>query len=96
MSEHSAPYGDYTPGPPPSITTRVDALEQRLAAIETAYEQHKGVISALVNTLDSFRYSVDGRLTAINQQLAAIQQSNQVLVELITSRLPPPAKDSAE
>lgn len=93
MSETPQSYSTGDPVPP-TIPDRVEELEQQYYAIMTALTQHTNSIAALVNLMDRFRFSVDSRLTQINQQLAEVQQSNRVIIDLINTRLPPP--DSKE
>ena len=52
--------------------------------------QNANAIAALVNVIDRLRTDVDARLTAVEKQLTALNESNQLLTELITTRLPPP------
>lgn len=95
MSEQSGTYGNVPPVPP--LTTRVETLERRISQIADAQTQNTSAIGALINSIDSLRASVDirltaveGRLTAMEKHLVALNQSNQLLAELITSRLPAP------
>ncbi len=90
MSEQPASYGDHPIAPP--IPARVDTLEHQMA-------QNTSAIIALVNAIDRLRtdmdhrfVGVDTRLTAIERQLEVIHQSNQLLAELLSTRLPPPPK----
>lgn len=81
MSEQSTPYGE-RPAPAP-LLTRVDALER-------VTEQNASAIAGLINSVDRMRVSFDSRLTAIESQLAALNESNKLLAELIIKRLPDP------
>jgi hypothetical protein len=91
MSEQPAPYGDH-PVPAPLIT-RVERVERDLVRIADIQAQNVNAIAGLVNAVDQMRSTFDSRLAAIETQLSAIHQSNQLLIELLTSRLPPPAKE---
>jgi hypothetical protein len=51
-------------------------------------EQNTQAIGALIRAVDSQRVSTDNRLSAVEKQLAALVESNKLLAELITSRLP--------
>jgi hypothetical protein len=82
MSEQPTPYGDVPPVPAP-IIARVDAVEHQIA-------QNANAIAALVNAVDHMRSSFDGRLAAIESQLAALNENNKLLAELIITRLPDP------
>lgn len=81
MSEQPASYGDH-PVPAP-LVSRVDAVERQIA-------QNASAIAGLINAVDGLRASVDSRMTAMEKQLAALNQSNLLLIELINSRLPAP------
>lgn len=98
MSEQPAQYGNVPPAP--SLVSRVDALERNLLLITDTQQQNTNAISALIHAIDGLRASVDvrllavdGRLTAMEKQLVAINQSNQLLAELIATRLPAPTKE---
>lgn len=90
MSETPTPYGS-------SITQRVEAVEQQITHIADMQEQNTNAISALIHAVDQLRSGVDAhfiaveaRLAGMENQLAALNRSNQLLAELLTSRLPPP------
>jgi hypothetical protein len=96
MSETPAPYGDY----PQPIIARVDTLERQLAQVIDMQSQNANAVIALVNAIDRMRtrgddrfMAVESRLVAMENQLAALNRSNQLIAELIATRLPPKASE---
>jgi hypothetical protein len=89
MSEQPAQYGNVPPVPP--LVSRVEAVERQIALIADIQEKNTTAIAALVNSVDRMRASSDSRLAAIERGLTALNESNRLLADLITSRLPPPA-----
>lgn len=94
MSETPAPYGS------PSITQRMEMVEQQIVRVTDVQTQNANAIVALVDAIDRLRAGVDdhfvaveARLNGVEAQLAALNRSNQLLAELITARLPPPLKE---
>lgn len=90
MSETPTPYGS-------SITQRVETVEQQILQVTAVQAQNTQTISALIHAVDQLRSGVDAhfvaveaRLAGMENQLAALNRSNQLLAELLTSRLPPP------
>lgn len=91
MSEQPAQYGDH-PVPAP-IVTRVERVERDLVRLADSQEKNASAIAALVNSVDQMRSTFDSRLATIERGIAALNESNRLLIELITSRLPPPANE---
>jgi hypothetical protein len=82
------------------ITARVDTLEQQLAQITNVQAQNANAIIALVNAIDRLCTDIDDRfiasdvrLAVMEKQLTALNESNRLLAELITTRLPPPSNE---
>lgn len=79
------------------ITQRVEAVEQQITHVASVQAQNTSAIPALIHAIDQLRSGVDthfavveARLSAMETQLAALNRSNQLLAELLSSRLPPP------
>jgi hypothetical protein len=88
MSEHPGQYGNVPPVPP--LVSRVEAVERQISLIADIQEKNAGAIAALVNSVDHMRTNFDSRLADIERGITALNESNRLLVDLITSRLPAP------
>jgi cell division protein FtsB len=80
-----------------TIPARVDALESQLARIAAATERNTSSIDALIKLADRQRDTDDRRFKAIETRLGkiergieALNEGNQLIAELIRSRLPAP------
>lgn len=98
MSEQPAQYNDRPV--PPTLSARVDTVERQISLIIDAQSKNTNAIAGLINAVDGLRASIDtrmatfdARMTAMEKQLVALNESNRLLIDLITSRLPVPPKE---
>jgi hypothetical protein len=72
-----------------SLAASVDVIESQLADIAKTQEEHTKAIAAVIEKMDERFTAVDRRFAAVDKRFDGIESKINVLIELVTTRLPP-------